>query len=175
MNELLNDVLLLGKSESGTITINATRIALTNFFQELVEAMRMSVGSNHVINFVSQGDDNAYLDEKLIHHILSNLLSNAIKYSPQGGEVNFNLTCEPNQATFEIKDCGIGIPPKDLEQLFSSFYRGSDVKSVPGTGLGLSIVKQYVDLHGGTITVSSTVGVGTTFIVVLPFIPSSDS
>lgn len=148
LNNLLDDVLLLGKSESGNIELNSTSLALTKFCQQLLEEMRMSASSHHIINFVSQGDDtSAYLDEKLLHHLLSNLLSNAIKYSPQGGEVNFKLICEPHQATFEIKDCGIGIPPNDIEQLFSSFHRGSNVKSIPGTGLGLSIVKQYVDLH----------------------------
>lgn len=170
MNELLDDVLLVGKSESGKIEVNSTHLALIKFCQHLVEEMRMSAGDHHVINFVSRGDDtNSYLDEKLLHHILSNLLSNAIKYSPQGGDVDFNLVCEPHQATFEIKDSGIGIPPNDIKQLFSSFHRGSNVKSIPGTGLGLSIVKQYVDLLGGTITVNSEVGIGTTFIVVLPF------
>jgi PAS domain S-box-containing protein len=174
MNNLLDDVLLVGKSESGKKIINSTHFPLTSFCQELVEEMRMSGGSNHVINFVSQGDDNSvYLDEKLLHHILSNLLSNAIKYSPQGGDICFKLICEPSQATFKIQDCGIGIPANDIKQLFCSFHRGSNVNSIPGTGLGLSIVKQYVDLHGGTITVDSKVGVGTTFIVVLPFLPSN--
>lgn len=171
MNELLNDVLLVGKSESGKTELNSTRLALIKFCQQLIEETQMSTGSHHIINFISQGDDtSAYLDEKLLRHILSNLLSNAIKYSPQGEEVNFKLTCETNQATFEIKDSGIGIPVKDIEQLFNSFHRGSNVKSIPGTGLGLSIVKQYVELHGGTITVNSELGVGTTFTVVLPFI-----
>jgi len=173
MNNLLDDVLLVGKSESGKVLLNGTYVNLTKFCQDLVEEMRMSVGSERTIDFVSQGNDNAYLDEKLLHHILSNLLSNAIKYSPQGGEVSFKLIGEPDRAKFEIKDCGIGIPPNDIEQLFSFFHRGSNVKSIPGTGLGLSIVKQYVDLHGGTITVNSEIGIGTTFIVVLPFLPNN--
>lgn len=174
MNNLLDDVLLVEKSESGKIILNSTYLLLTKFCQESVEEMRMSASSNHVINFVSKGDDsNVYLDEKLLHHILSNLLSNAIKYSPQGGEIYFKLTCELNQAIFEIKDCGIGIPPNDIKQLFSSFHRCSNVDSIPGTGLGLSIVKQYVDLHGGTITVNSKIAIGSTFIVVLPFLPSN--
>ncbi|MBW4664496.1 MAG: sensor histidine kinase [Chroococcus sp. CMT-3BRIN-NPC107] len=73
------------------------------------------------------------LDEQLLAERTKNTLN---------GEVNFNLVCEPYQATFEIKDSGIGIPPKDIKQLFTSFHRGSNVKLIPGTGLGLSIVKQ---------------------------------
>lgn len=86
MNKLLDDVLLVGKSESGKIELNSTRLGLINFCQQLIEEMRMSTDSPHRINFISHGDDtSAYLDEKLLRHILSNLLSNAIKYSPQGG------------------------------------------------------------------------------------------
>lgn len=171
MNDLLDDILLVGKSESGGIILNSTHIALTKFCQELVEKIRLSAGSNHVINFVSQGDDSRVcLDEQLLHRILSNLLSNAIKYSPQGRKVNFNLICEPHQATFEIKNCGIGIPPKDIKQLFISFHRGSNVKLISGTGWGLSIIIQYIDLHDVTVTVNSEMGVRTIFIVVLPFI-----
>lgn len=132
MNELLEDVLLVGKSEAGKIQLNSTHLALISFCPQLAEETQRSADSHHIINCVIRGDDiNAYLDEKLIEHIfLINLLSNAIKYSPQGGKVDFSLTCKAHQATFEIKDCGIGIPAKDIEQLFSSFHRGSNVKSI---------------------------------------------
>ena len=108
------------------------------------------------------------MDEKLLRHILTNLLSNAVKYSPQGGNVYFNLSSHNGEAIFQIKDEGIGIPPADLKQLFQSFHRAKNVGKIPGTGLGLAIVKQCVDLHAGTIDVSSEVGVGTTFTVKIP-------
>lgn len=171
MTDLLDDILVISKSESGKLSFNSNRLALHKFCRELIEEMCLSVGSDRIITFVSQGDDsNAYVDEKLLRHILTNLVSNAVKYSPLGGDVSLHLTCTPKKAIFEIKDSGIGIPPADVEKLFGSFHRGSNVKNIPGTGLGLSIVKQCVDLHGGTITVKSAVGVGTTFIVAIPFI-----
>jgi signal transduction histidine kinase len=108
------------------------------------------------------------LDVTLLRHILTNLLSNAIKYSPQESTVEFNLVCDRVAAIFSIKDNGIGILEADQAQLFQSFYRGSNVGTTSGTGLGLAIVKKSVDLHGGEVTVTSAVGVGTMFTVTIP-------
>jgi signal transduction histidine kinase len=108
------------------------------------------------------------MDKKLLGHIFTNLLSNAIKYSPQGGSVHFNLLCTSSSAVFRIQDTGIGIPSKDIEKVFESFGRASNVGTIPGTGLGLAIAKKCVDLHGGEITVESELGVSTTFTVTLP-------
>lgn len=73
-----------------------------------------------------------------------------------------------HNATLRIRDYGIGILPEDQKQLFEPFHRGKNVRNIPGTGLGLVVVKKYVDLHGGSITATSEVGVGTTFTVLLP-------
>ncbi|HAA27834.1 MAG TPA: hypothetical protein DCE56_09440 [Cyanobacteria bacterium UBA8553] len=96
------------------------------------------------------------------------MLSNAIKYSPEGGIIQFDLLCTDSEAIFSIQDSGIGIPKEDLEQLFESFNRASNVGMIPGTGIGLTIVKKCVELHAGKITVESELGVGTTFTVTLP-------
>jgi signal transduction histidine kinase len=96
------------------------------------------------------------------------LLSNAIKYSPKGCTIQFDLICNASEAVFRIQDTGIGIPTEDLEKLFDSFRRASNVGTIQGTGLGLAIVKNCVDLHRGTIAVESEIGVGTTFTVTLP-------
>jgi signal transduction histidine kinase len=108
------------------------------------------------------------MDETLLEHILINLLSNAIKYSPQGGTIQFEVSCQKGEAIFQIQDKGIGIPLKDQQRLFESFHRGQNVGKIPGTGLGLCIVKRFVDLHDGKIAIKSKVGVGSTFTVTLP-------
>jgi signal transduction histidine kinase len=110
------------------------------------------------------------VDEKLLRQILSNLLSNAIKYSPEGGNIQFDLIFEQDTVTFHLQDEGIGIPLKDQAQLFDAFFRSSNVDTISGTGLGLAIVKRCVDIHKGQITVESEVGVGTTFRVILPLL-----
>ena len=169
MTGLLNDVLLIGKAEAGKLEFQPQQLNLVQFCRDLVEEIQLTA-NQHIIAFCTQEQStNAYLDEKLLRHILCNLLSNAIKYSPQGGTVHFDLVCKQGKAIFQVRDEGIGIPEADQAQLFNSFYRASNVGTISGTGLGLAIVKKFVDLHGGQIAVESQVGVGTTFTVTFFF------
>ncbi len=169
MTQLLDDILSLTKAEVGKLVFNPQPFDLPEFCRNLLEEMRIASAGKHTLTFVIQSEcDQACMDENLLRYILRNLLSNAIKYSPQGGNVQFELSCEKGEAIFQIQDWGIGIPPKDQQKLFGSFHRGQNVGKIPGTGLGLCIVKRYVDLHGGHISLKSKVGVGTTFTVTLP-------
>jgi len=178
MIQLLDDVLLLGKVDAGKLEFKLAPLDLVEFCENLVEPLQLHASSQHKIIFRAQGNcDNACMDEYLLRHILTNLLSNAIKYSPKGGDVNFQLDCDQQTVRFRVADSGIGIPKQDLERLFESFYRATNVGNIQGTGLGLSIIKNCVDLHGGDIRVQSTVGEGTTFTVTLPYrtdIPHTD-
>jgi signal transduction histidine kinase len=169
LTQLVDDVLFINQAEAQKVEVQPILLDVPVFCQELVEDLKLSATNQHRVTFKSQGDcTQAYLDPKLLRQILSNLLSNAIKYSPEGGTVRFECKCDASQATFLIQDEGIGIPPEDQLQLMNSFYRATNVKTIPGTGLGLAIVKKSVDLHGGQITVESQIGVGTTFQVTLP-------
>ncbi|HEY9301664.1 MAG TPA: sensor histidine kinase, partial [Phormidium sp.] len=166
---LLNDILLLDKTEAGKLELNPIPVDLVEFSRELVEELQLSIGSQHAITFIHQGQcANAYLDKKLLRQIIDHLLSNAIKYSPRGGKVHFELICQDREAIFQIQDEGIGIPKEDQRRLFERFHRGTNVGTISGTGLGLTIVKECVDLHDGAIAVESEVGSGTTFTVKLP-------
>jgi signal transduction histidine kinase len=176
MTQLLEDVLTIGRAEAGKLEFQPAPMDLAAFCHKIVENMQELADEEHIsshhqhrLTLVTQGDcSNVQMDAKLLEHIVSNLLSNGLKYSPEGGTVQFDLICDGESAVFHIRDCGIGIPQKDLEQLFESFRRASNVGTIPGTGLGLAIVKKCVELHGGTITVDSVVGTGTTFTVTLP-------
>lgn len=175
MTELLDNVLTVSKAEAGKLGFEPRLLNLEQFCINLVEEMRLIAGDKYTIHFLSQGNcTNAYLDEKLLWHILNNLLSNAVKYSPAGSTVKFNLVSNQTAAIFTINDQGIGIPIADQAQLFESFHRASNVGTTAGTGLGLSIVKQAVDLHGGKISFVSEVGVGTKFTVIIPFPPLTE-
>ncbi len=166
---LLDDVLLIGQAEAGKLDFHPLPLDLTEFCSSLVEELELSAGSQYTISFQALGESTpACMDEKLLRHILSNLLSNAVKYSPTGGIIEFDLAFEGKQARFEVKDRGIGIPPEDLQELFDLFYRAKNVGKISGTGLGLAIVKKAVDLHGGEISVTSEIGVGTSFTVQIP-------
>ena len=195
LTQLIDDVLVLNKADARQLKFNPTLVDLVAFCQELTEQLQATAGKNHQLTFAYQGDcGNAIVDEKLLRQLLTNLLTNAIKYSPQGGAIRFDLSCQlsssdgcwsnvlddkrittnnrqlttKNLAIFRIRDKGLGIPVEDQPRLFKSFHRGSNVGTIAGTGLGLAIVKKCVDLHDGQIDFESQIGVGTTFTVVLP-------
>lgn len=173
MSHLLNEVLMVGEAESGKLQFSPAPMDVEKFCADLIEEFQFSSNGNHNLLFHVQGDRPdtlPYLDEKLLHHILSNLISNAIKYSPSGGCINLNLEYGEHQMQLSVCDRGIGIPETDQSKLFDSFHRAKNVSTIPGTGLGLSIVKQCIELHRGTISFASQVGIGTTFTISLPLI-----
>jgi len=106
-------------------------------------------------------------DEMRLGQLIDNLLSNAVKFSP-GGTVTVAVGRCGDQATLAVSDTGVGIPPEDLEKVFDRFYRASTAGTTVGTGLGLSIARSIAEAHGGSIGVTSEVGVGTTFRIELP-------
>ena len=174
IDQLLDDVLLLGRVESGQAGFCLVPLDLPKFCNELVgefqSSLKLKPPSDPVtLSFVNHTQSAMVsLEVSLLRRILGNLLSNAIKYSPPNTEVIFELKVTETEAIFSVQDTGIGIPVADQARLFDSFYRAKNVGRIPGTGLGLSIVKKCVDLHGGEITLISEEGVGSTFTVTLP-------
>lgn len=166
---LLDEILLLGRTESTQVEANYVVVDLKEFCGEIVESFQTTQGKSHQISFSSAGNSTqARADASLLKHTLDNLLSNAIKYSPEGRSIRFTLVCQSDQAKFCIQDQGIGIPQKDQPKLFEAFHRAGNVHKIQGTGLGLAIVKRCVDLHKGQIHFESQEGMGTTFTVILP-------
>jgi len=173
ITHLLDEVLLLGSTKSGGLRFQPQPLDLEAFCRELSDAMQFGSNSRHSISLTFQGTcTQTEMDTDLLRYILTNLLSNAIKYSPEGGNITFTVNCQDDFATFQIKDQGIGIPPKDQPHLFETFYRCTNVGSIKGTGLGLAIVKKCTELHQGQIRVSSEPCKGTTFTLTLPVRPS---
>lgn len=176
MSEMIDDVLTLGRAESGVLRLNAVRMDLRELCRKVVSEFRIAQGSKHVMNLDDRFDLPAVdMDERLLRHILNNLLSNAVKYSPQGAEVTLSLARRHEQAVIEVQDQGIGIPAQDQVRLFETFHRASNVENRPGSGLGLAIAKKSAELHGGTISFVSSVGSGTRFTVTLPLHPAEPS
>lgn len=172
---LIRDVLTLANTESNQFKFEPQPLDLLKFCQELVTEFQLRIDGKHVIAFTHQSNTSEaenegiyQLDSQLLEHILENLLSNAIKYSPQGGSITVNVSCDRERICFQIQDEGIGIPPEAQAKLFAAFQRAKNVGKIPGTGLGLAIVKQCVELHGGEITCESQLDRGTTFKVTLP-------
>jgi signal transduction histidine kinase len=169
MTQMLDRILLIGKAEAEMLEFSPKPIDLKELCEQLIkEANRQHADAKSPIVLDWQMPPGMQgLDEKLCRHIFSNLLSNALKYSPEGGDVRMRVHIEKGRTIFEVSDQGIGIPADELHHLFDSFHRASNVGAIAGTGLGLSIVKKSVELHGGTISVSSTIGEGTCFTVTL--------
>lgn len=170
MTNLLDDVLIIGKAEVGKLEFDPNVIDLGKFCSVLVEEMQLSAGNKHSLIFDNQCENiNACMDEKLLRQILTNLLSNALKFSPSGKPVFLRLSSKDQEVIFEVQDQGIGIPLEDQKRLFELFHRAKNARNISGTGLGLAIVQKSVELHGGRIMVSSEVGAGTTFRVMIPW------
>jgi signal transduction histidine kinase len=109
-------------------------------------------------------------DRDRLGQVFTNLLSNAIKYSPDAETVEMDLSTSEETVTIHVRDHGIGIPREQRDKIFERFYRatGPRQKAIPGLGMGLYIVAEIVKRHGGTITVDSEVGKGSTFTMTLP-------
>jgi signal transduction histidine kinase len=169
MADLLDGVLVVGKADMGKLVQRPARLDLARYCRELVDTTVPTLLPEHSFDWRIDDDfGDAWVDDKLLSHILTNLLSNAVKYSPGGGTIVFEARREGDEARFEISDEGIGIVESDLERLYESFHRGSNVGHIPGTGLGLAVVKRSVDAHGGTLQVTTKEGVGTRFVVRIP-------
>jgi PAS domain S-box-containing protein len=167
LTDLLNDVLLLNRKESGRLDFSPVEFELINFCRELIK--ESSLGDDHRIIFNSNVESqDVYMDNKLCKYILSNLINNALKYSPDNSSVEFNISYNDRTVNFEVIDQGIGIAEHDQARLFDPFFRAKNAAGVPGSGLGLSIVKNCVELHKGELSFESRLNEGTTFRVSLP-------
>ncbi len=172
MSNLMEEVLLLGKVESGRMVCRSEPLDLPDFCRRIVDEQLSATNHKCPIEFKSSGMDHlAKGDESLLRHVFGNLISNAVKYSPDGRAVRFSVRRDDAFAEFEIEDRGIGIDPIDQPHLFVAFHRGRNVGSSPGTGLGLVIVKRCVELHDGELRFQSQPGEGTRFFVRLKMFP----
>jgi signal transduction histidine kinase len=169
MAGMMEQVLLLGRAESGRLAFTPASLNLAAFCQKLADEQLSATHHRSPITVQSANlDREARGDEALLRHIFNNLLSNAVKYSPEGSPVDFAVERAGNDAVFTVRDRGIGIPESEAARLFTAFHRCANVGEVPGTGLGLLIVKRCVELHGGDISFESRERDGTTFTVRLP-------
>ncbi|MGH3144591.1 MAG: sensor histidine kinase, partial [Rubrobacter sp.] len=137
------------------------------------KAQRFGIG----IHFDDTGEHRCVCDVQKLYQVFLNLLDNAIKYSDPGARVDVTVEEDVSSLTVRVRDTGVGIPDEDLNQLFERFYRVDKDRSraTGGSGLGLAISKQIVEMHGGTISVESEVGVGSAFEIRLPKTPLSRS
>lgn len=167
VDDLLSDALKLGKAE-----LHLGRISLASVVRaSAIEAEKAAHRAGLEFDFsVGRAILEIQGDSERLSQVIDNIFSNAIKFTPKGGLVSGSVEREGPDAVVRITDTGRGIPAEELEDVFVKFFRspGVQVDAIPGTGLGLAISKTIIEAHGGSINVSSTVGVGTTFEVRVP-------
>jgi signal transduction histidine kinase/DNA-binding response OmpR family regulator len=168
---LINDILDLAKIEAGRIEVYPMEFALGPMLTECLHTVEPMLRSEHVrlVQEVEADLPTLYTDRDKVKQVLMNLLSNAVKFT-HTGTITLSAHSRNGAIVMAVADTGIGIPEEALEHIFEEFRQvdSSTTREYGGTGLGLAISQQYARLMGGDITVQSTVGVGSTFTVIVP-------
>ena len=170
MGDLISNLLNISKMESGSLKPDRRRVKLHELVQDAFASMRNSaVGRDVELELAIPPDlGSVRLDKQLFRIALDNLLSNAIKYSNEGGKVTVSAgVLEDGQIQISVRDRGIGIPADECGRIFEKYYRstGTATSLRSGHGLGLYLAKQIIELHQGSISVSSEPGKGTEFCI----------
>jgi CheY-like chemotaxis protein/two-component sensor histidine kinase len=170
--QLIDDILDLAKVEAGHVQLERTTVSMADLVG-YVEALCRPLTADKGLDFAVVVDpvvpDTIYTDAQRLQQILHNLLSNAVKFTPEG-EVRLVIGLDRSWITFAVEDTGIGIAEDKLDVIFEAFQQadGTTSRKYGGTGLGLSISRELTQLLGGELQVSSTPGVGTTFVLCVP-------
>jgi len=186
---LINDILDLSKIEAGKMDLQCEEAMVKELAQASLTIVREKAASHGIslsMAVDSRLPDVVHVDARKVKQMMFNLLSNAVKFSPNGGEVKLALKLATRDGTdllpdatqwleIAVSDQGIGISEADMSRLFQSFQQLENpmTKSHEGTGLGLTLVKRLAELHGGDVSVSSTLGEGSCFTICLPILDIS--
>jgi len=171
MTNIVENLLLLAKSEAGEILIDKKEINIKEIVYELCDQLEMFASERNVSLIFNELEDANIIGDKLrLRQVFTNLIVNAIKYNVEGGKVVIKIENSPNGVLVVVEDTGIGIKPEEINKIFDRFYRSdkSRKREVGGAGLGLSICKSIIEAHGGYIDVESEFGKGSKFSVWLP-------
>lgn len=173
---LIDEILELSRMEDGKVRLQAIETDLGSWVGPLTASLAPAATRKGVLLQVSRADALlVWFDPDLLEKVVLNLVMNAIKYTPSGGTIVVEARAVRDSrihpspwAAVSIRDSGPGLPVEEQDRVFDRFYRATSDGTTPGTGIGLALAKDITELHGGHITVESTEGEGTEFIVWLP-------
>lgn len=171
---LVGDLLFTAQVDSGMFQVDQSEQNLSAIVTASVESAKPAAAAAGITLEVSAPERTIIRGDALrLGQACDNLISNALKFTPKGGRVTVSLEADASDATVSFQDTGMGIPPAELDKLFSRFFRASTAtrNAVPGVGLGLVITKAIVTAHGGELGVTSEEGTGTRFTMRLPLAP----
>jgi signal transduction histidine kinase len=167
---LINDILDLATIEAGYMMLEIDRIEVNDLLEAVMTLTRERARNQDLSLTMScpEGIDAIEADERRLKQALFNLISNAIKFTPAGGSVRLDARQDNGDLILCVADTGVGIPAADQGRVFDKFERGNPYSRDSGAGLGLSLVKSLIELHGGSVTIASEPGSGTTILCRLP-------
>ena len=166
---MLNTLMDISEAESGAMPLNRDAVRLSDVATRAVDLYRDVAEAKGVTIEIKAADDAVVSADRVrLEQAAANLLDNAIKYTPAAGRVFVEVSSEGGCGLLSVRDTGIGIPADELPHIWDRLFRGDVSRTERGLGLGLSLVKAIVEAHGGTVTVQSKPGRGSTFTVSLP-------
>ena len=169
LNSILNDFLSIERLESGTVTYKYNHFKLSKVINEVVYNANMLLKDGQHINYPDNINDmEMYQDERIIELILTNVVQNAIKYSGKDSQIDIQVIQDDTFTNLTVKDYGVGIPEKDMDNIFTRYFRAENVLNMQGTGIGLNIAKTHLENLGGSIIITSKENVGTTVLLKIP-------
>jgi signal transduction histidine kinase len=170
LNRMIDELLDLERMESGKMSLRLEPVDVGEIVRRLVARAGPRAPDHRLRAEVAPGLPPVTADRDKLTQVIENLLDNALKYSPDGGEIVVGARTEGGLLCLWVRDEGLGIPADALETIFERYARVESARheTIRGTGLGLPIVRQIVELHGGSVRVESTPGLGSTFHVALP-------
>ena len=176
--DLVNHLLDFRRLEMGGEKVHPVKGDFSEFVETVLDPFRIAAQEKGVSLDYKNETDNPFIafDGAMMRKVVNNLLSNALKFTPKGGSVHVRLyDQDQGELALSVADTGIGIPKEEQKDIFDRFYRSGNAVDATGSGIGLSLVKQYVEMHGGTVSVASEPGEGSTFVITLPALQEAAS
>lgn len=169
LSNIMTDILVLGRLESGKIKIARKSIDLIGFVQDMRERHFSGQADGRQLRIALQGGPRLVsIDPEMMEHIIQNLVGNAFKYSPGAPNPELHLHYQKDLVRLSVKDFGIGIPKQDQNKIFNSFFRADNTRGFQGSGMGLSVVKQMSDMQNLNLRFYSEEGQGSEFVIDIP-------
>ncbi|MCP3762105.1 GAF domain-containing sensor histidine kinase [Domibacillus sp. A3M-37] len=168
---MINDILDFVRYDIGTLNLEFDYMDINDIINDCIHSIISSANRKDINIYYHELNTNVliYSDSKRVEQVIINLISNAVKYNTERGKVFIKSTIEDKNLIIEVKDTGVGISENELSLIFSPFYRSpSNFPSIEGTGIGLALVRKIVDKLGGDVSVISSVGKGSSFVVKIP-------